>query len=231
MFRLLLKIIPKVIKNSLLGKYKEVVEKDYENHISRLRSKQFNLPRYDLKEKHIKNLKVIENRARLLEFLPKNAVVAELGVDTGDFSSLIIRKTKPQRIHLIDSWDSVRYSSSKKEAVIARFKNEIDDNTLEINEGYSITILEKFDDAYFDWVYIDTDHSYNTTKKELEIAAKKLKKDGIICGHDYYLGNWVGNYKYGVIEAVHEFCVANNWEIIFLTIEQSINPSFAIRKI
>ena len=116
MYKFLLSIIPEKIKNFILGKYKKEIEKKYSNYLFRLRSKQFDLPRYDLKEKHIKNLKVIENRVRLLDFLPKHAVVAELGVDTGEFSSLIISKTTPVKIHLIDSWDSIRYSSAKKEA-------------------------------------------------------------------------------------------------------------------
>ena len=97
--------------------------------------------------------------------------------------------------------------------------------------GNSIDLLTEFEDNYFDWIYIDTNHSYNTTKNELEVAAKKVKDNGLICGHDYIMGNWTSGYKYGVIEALHEFCVLYNWEIIYLTIEQSIPPSFAIRKI
>lgn len=37
----------------------------------------------ELEEKHIKNLKVVLNRNKLLELLPKNAIVAELGVGEG----------------------------------------------------------------------------------------------------------------------------------------------------
>ncbi len=230
MYKFLLRIIPKRIKNSILRKYKEEIEGNYDKYLLSIKAQQFDLPRLDLSQKHIRNLKVIEDRTRLLDFLPKNAVVAELGVDTGDFSSLIISKTKPAKIHLIDSWDTNRYSNSKRESVIARFEKEIENDLLEINTGYSIQVLEKFENNYFDWIYIDTDHSYNTTKHELDIASRKVKNNGIICGHDYYMGNWIAGYKYGVIEAVHEFCFEHNWEIIYLTIEQSIPPSFAIRR-
>ncbi len=37
--------------------------------------------------------------------------------------------------------------------------------------------------------------------------------------------------RYGVIEAVYEFCSKYNWEILFLTTELETNPSFAIKKI
>ena len=58
-----------------------------------------------------------------------------------------------------------------------------------------------------------------------------MKKGGIIAGHDYVHGNWISAFRYGVVEAVHEFCVQFGWEIIYLTIEPTENQSFAIRKI
>ena len=92
------------------------------------------------------------------------------------------------------------------------------------------TALE-FEDGYFDMIYIDTDHSYATTRDELAAYLPKMKPDGIIAGHDYSLGNWVTGYRYGVIEAVHEFCVAHDWELLYLTAEPLERQSFAIRKI
>jgi len=88
-----------------------------------------------------------------------------------------------------------------------------------------------FPDAYFDWIYIDTDHSYPTTRDELAVYESKMKPGGIIAGHDYVMGNWRGSLKFGVIEAVHEFCIARNWELLYVTTEQTTNASFAIRKI
>lgn len=82
-----------------------------------------------------------------------------------------------------------------------------------------------------DWIYIDTDHSYETTRDELRLYASKVKDGGIIAGHDYVKGNWITTYRYGVIEAVHEFCVGNDWELIYLTAEPLESQSFAIRKV
>jgi len=63
------------------------------------------------------------------------------------------------------------------------------------------------------------------------IAFTPIKSGGIIAGHDYTIGNWVDGYRYGVIEAVNEFCVNDDWEMIFLTAETDQYRSFAIRKI
>lgn len=45
------------------------------------------------------------------------------------------------------------------------------------------------------------------------------------------MGNWKKTYRYGVIEAVHKFCVEYSWEMVFLTIDQTENLSFAIKRI
>ena len=47
--------------------------------------------------------------------------------------------------------------------------------------------LEKFDDDYFDWVFIDSNHDYNSTKRELEISHKKVGGEGWILLHDYII--------------------------------------------
>jgi len=86
-------------------------------------------------------------------------------------------------------------------------------------------------DQHLDWVYLDTDHSLETTRKELELLLPKMKAGGIIAGHDYIQGNWVGGIRYGVVEAVREICVNENWELIYVTHELSTNPSFAIKKL
>ncbi|OFX42841.1 MAG: hypothetical protein A2046_03720 [Bacteroidetes bacterium GWA2_30_7] len=190
------------------------------------------IPRINLAEKNISNLKAILSREKLLELLPKNGIVAEIGVWKGDFSEVIIEKTSPRKLHLIDAWSSNRYNDEIRQSVEIKFKTQIKKGQIEINYGLSIDVVDTFNDNYFDWIYIDTDHSYKTTKIELEKFSKKVKPSGIIAGHDYIIGNWNGMVKYGVIEAVYEFCSKNDWEIIYITMEgKGHHPSFAIRKI
>ena len=74
-------------------------------------------------------------------------------------------------------------------------------------------------------------HSYDTTREELARYASKVKRDGIIAGHDYTTGNWNLLNRYGVIEAVHEFCVKYGWKLAYLTVESTENQSFSIKRI
>ena len=189
------------------------------------------IPKYEISDIHIKNAKLITTREELLRILPQNGIVAELGVDEGGFSELILNICNPHKLHLVDFWGSQRYNQNKKKHVENKFKSQINSGLVEINLGYSTEVWKKFKDNYFDWIYIDTDHSYQTTINELETWNSKVKDNGIIAGHDYIIRNWNGMVRYGVIEAVYEFCSKYNWEILYLTMEIDNYPSFAIRKI
>ena len=184
-----------------------------------------------LQQKNIKDLKVVLNRENLLKLLPKNGIITELGVDKGDFSAKIISFTQPKKLYLIDTWDSERYHNNKINYVTKRFQKEIDAGIVTTIRGTSKNELKKFENEYFDWVYIDTSHSYKQTVKELELCRMKVKDGGIIAGHDYCRGNINIALAYGVVQAVNQFCVKNNWEFIYLTHETERNLSFAIKKI
>lgn len=165
------------------------------------------IPKTELSKIHVNNAKLLTTREELLSLLPIGGVVAELGVDQGDFSESILNITKPQKLHLIDSWGSKRYNQKKRTSVENRFSEGVKEKSIEINIGLSTEVVTNFKDNYFDWIYIDTTHSYKTTIEELEAYRTKIKPNGYITGHDFILGNWDGLIRYGVIEAVYEFCV------------------------
>jgi hypothetical protein len=189
------------------------------------------IPKVPLTEKHMRNCELLLNRTALLSKLKKGGKVAEIGVDQGEFSELILKFTEPALLHLIDIWGSETYHAGIFEMVQNKFGKLIENGCVRIHRKLSIEAAEDFQDNYFDWVYIDTDHSYELTRDELIKYALKVKNEGIIAGHDYSMGLWVNSYRNGVIEAVHEFCVLHGWEIIYLTLDPIEVQSFAIRRI
>ena len=188
------------------------------------------IPYILLQEQHIANLKPLLNRNALLQALPANAVVAEVGVAEGGFSQRILKFSSPSKLYLIDAWDAARYSGLHK-TVTTKLKSEIENGQVEIRRGLSTTVLPTFDDNFFDWVFLDTDHTYETTRDELNICQHKVKVGGLICGHDYITGDWKMRNRYGVVEAVNEFCVTQGWEMVFVTHETHRHLSYAIRKL
>jgi hypothetical protein len=197
-----------------------------------MRQKEVNIiPNIPLLTKHIENCQMITNRTELLELLPKNGSVAELGVATGCFSSDILEYNHPKKLHLVDIWGSNRYNEGLLKNIETKFDNKIQSGQIIIHRNLSQQAAQDFQDNYFDWIYIDTTHGYQQTKLELQLYSAKMKPGGIIAGHDYMMGNWSKIFKYGVIEAVHEFCVENNYRFKYLTMDISENQSFAIEKI
>lgn len=179
---------------------------------------------------HTENCRVLPSRDALLQRLARDGVAAEVGAAFGDFTASILMLNKPRCLHLIDSWESSRYEEGLKK-IRTRFEKEITAERLVLNRGYSTDELKKFDDAYFDWVYIDTNHSFGTTFAELELSAKKVKPDGMIAGHDFCTGNVIDPVPYGVIEACAKFCVEHGWQYRYLTLESHGHFSFCLSKI
>jgi len=189
------------------------------------------IPYCELEPKHLRHAVLLANREELLKALPKGGVVAEVGVDEGDFSARILAVANPAKLHLIDVWDSGRYHEGKARKVAERFASELARGAVVIQRGYSTDVLPQFADGTFDWIYIDSDHGYKVTAQELALARTKVKAGGLIAGHDYVTGNYEKGVRYGVVEAVAEFCVRHDWEIRFLTNETHQHRSFAIREI
>ena len=71
-------------------------------------------------------------------------------------------------------------------------------NRIEVIKNDSVSESKKYDNGYFDIVYIDASHEYESVIKDIKHWLPKVKKGGIICGDDY-VGGWPG-----VIKAVNE---------------------------
>ena len=189
------------------------------------------LPNCRFNQENINGCKTVLNRLELIKLMPKNGIVAELGVDKGNFSEIILKNNKPRELHLIDIWDSYNYSKEKYNLVTNKFNDAIKQKEIFINKKLSTIAAKDYQDEFFDWIYIDTDHSYKTTLEELYAWKSKIKKDGFILGHDYISGSLIEGHKYGVMEAVTEFCINEKFKLAFITMDYVENNSFALNRI
>jgi len=178
---------------------------------------------------HVKNCRLVESRAKMLEYLPKDSVVAEVGTQYGLFAEKILSIAKPKKLHLIDyNFDLFKAEVSQQQKTI--FQDGIENGTIELHEGDSSTILAGFPEEYFDWIYIDADHAYEGVCKDISEAYTKVKSDGILVFNDYTNWSVCEIIPYGVAKAVNEFCIANNWEIVFLALQFLGYHDIAIKK-
>jgi hypothetical protein len=175
----------------------------------------------------------IKTREELLDFFPKNSIGAEIGIFKGEFSKLILKKIQPALFYMIDPWEGNIVSGDKNGNNVISIQGELHyashilpefgflPNT-KILRHYS-DIINIFPDEYLDWIYIDAEHSYFNVKNDLYNSFSKVKKGGIISGHDY------NNDMFpGVVRAVTELCNDKQLSISYLTEDGC--PSFYIIK-
>ena len=167
-------------------------------------------------------------------------VVCEIGVFMGEFARFLY-SLEPSELVLIDPFDGWCSSGNQDgNNVINTYLPMVYENmrsgfaknlNIKLERGLSWDVLETYPNEYFDFCYIDSSHSYEGTKRELLLCAKKVKRGGIIAGHDYAINHLKcqHTYEFGVQRAVAEFCAENGWEIVALAFDGCV--SFALKKI
>ena len=183
----------------------------------------------------LREARVFSNREYALELIPTNAVVAEVGVAFGDLSRIIIDKSSPKEFYALDVfsdktkgfWGDNRFEDggvTHLEYYENRFSKEINSGILRIRQGLSWDCLLKFPDDYFDYVYLDAAHDYNSVKKDTEILKRKVKKGGLIQFNDY-----TRNESYGTIPVINEFVNTTNSEVVGYALSMSGYDDIIVR--
>lgn len=167
-------------------------------------------------------------RESFLEILPKGSVGAEFGVFKGLYTREILRVVQPERLHLVDPYRTIYgehfgWSSDHTEQMTLKTRDAHDsaqaivrehdtNGVCEFHIEDDLVFLESVEDGYFDWVYVDTSHTYEHTKRELALLDAKVKPNGLISGHDWREDP--SHRDHGVYLAVSEFCDSHGWEIV-----------------
>jgi hypothetical protein len=154
-------------------------------------------------------------RARLdvlRPYMPTDSVGAELGVFKGSFVDYLL-ETGPKKLYLVDPWfrdfKAWKWAAGDQStlnaymAILEAFRPEIESKVIEPRVEFSQDFLASLPDSHLDWVYIDTVHTYEQTKIELDLAMRKVKRSGYIIGDDYNSSPQA--YHKGVYQAVQEY--------------------------
>jgi hypothetical protein len=158
-------------------------------------------------------------------------IVAEIGVQWGKHASIILEQCRPTKLYLIDCWEfqpgvyeedpaDVRDQNPIYQSVLDRFANV---PSVEIRKMYSLQAASTFPDEYFDWVYIDANHSRAAVWADMKAWWPKVKTNGYLCGHDYINIEFIQ-----VKRTVDEFCATYHAKLHALTREKL--SSWAIKK-
>ena len=155
----------------------------------------------------------------------ENPVGAEIGVYRGELAAHILELHPGLTWYMIDKWDTKPCGDTE---IFTRYKmlyedraKENETETMRITQPYndrcrffgidSITASKRFDDDFFDLVFIDADHTYEAVRADIKAWIPKVKKGGWICGHDYGEYESVTNAVGSILDGFIETDVDHTW--------------------
>lgn len=98
----------------------------------------------------------------------------------------IINSKKDITFDCIDIWDLKIYDIESDDFYHSFLRNTKPvSNIINPKRGYSNDIVHQYKDNSIDFVFIDAEHTYESVKEDLTLWFPKVKRDGIIAGHDY----------------------------------------------
>ena len=130
-----------------------------------------------------------ETFGSLIEKVGPNPTIGELGCHEGSSTKALARIARERKGLLVAiDW----FEGSKVDdrfVVVPGHKEEFWNNMKEFNfvlfpveSGIAASIIK---DETFDFFWIDADHRYHAIKRDIELWLSKVKKGGILAGHDY----------------------------------------------
>lgn len=129
----------------------------------------------------------------------------EVGVARGDNAEMLCREIPGLVLWCVDPW--CEYRGNNRGGSQRKHDNNYNQTVTRL-KPYNVMIIKDtslnavglFKDESLDFVYIDGNHDYKFVLEDIQAWYPKVKKGGIVSGHDYY------QFKdSGIIEAVTEF--------------------------
>jgi hypothetical protein len=169
---------------------------------------------------------------------------AWLGKSTSYMAVEIINSGKNIKFDVIDTWEGSNEEIHKEKI------EELNDNLYDcflknmkpiINKinpikSKSIEASKLYEDNSLDFVFIDASHEYEDVIEDIKCWYPKIKTNGILGGHDYYVcpgvkksvDEFFGNFKINIDDTYHESC--GSWWIEKKLFEKNKKHNYIVKK-
>ncbi|KAL7537419.1 hypothetical protein ACHAXR_007809 [Thalassiosira sp. AJA248-18] len=179
----------------------------------------------------------------------------EVGVQMAHYSAEILsRWHNCTEYHLVDLWGYLENYIDRSNIDQAQQDNHYADamervqpwkEKVHVCKNYTSNCASKYEDEYFDFIYVDARHDFKGVWEDLVNYWPKLKKGGILAGHDYVTNDevlrtgqdWSVNYDgtkdhTGTVVkgAVDTFAITVCRQVTVSYRDKNMFHSFAIRK-
>lgn len=155
---------------------------------------------------------------QMVDRFPSESKFVEVGCWEGRSSlflvSEIFNSKKDIQLYCVDTWKGNKeHAPSRVEGLYGRFVQNMSpfEGKYEIMRMPSSEAAKKFDDESLDFVFLDASHEYEDVKSDIRTWIPKLKKGGILAGHDYFMDGSTGTeVKRAVEDSLSDFDVVGN---------------------
>lgn len=154
---------------------------------------------------------------------------AEIGVRKAEYSEIICKAMPNVKLICVDPWfayrgaDGTKAGGDRQEKYFQYCQRRLSNYDVQFIRKTSQDALNDIADESLDFCYIDAIHDFDSVIMDLLGWIKKVRKGGIISGHDYY-----HYHHFGVIEAINAYTHAHNIPQWYVTGEQ--DPSWFWQK-
>lgn len=167
-------------------------------------------------DKKINEIQLLPRPAiRCVKAVCKGELVgAEIGVLNGENAKNILETLDIKKLFLIDPYEVHDEYLEIKAPVFSTIRNRAEKNTEPFKDKI-VWVRKKSSDAVndipdnLDFVYIDGNHTYKNCLEDIKNYFPKVKKGGVVGGHDYYNMNKAREVK----KAVDEFAEKNKLKV------------------
>lgn len=134
---------------------------------------------------------------------------AEIGVGNGRFSEILCKNIPDLKLYCIDIWEEYKdRSKDYQENIFKQAKEKLSKYNTEIIKKPSIEASLDIKDNSLDFVFIDGDHCFDNVMIDIILWARKVKKGGIVSGHDHMFF-----HNSGTVEAVNKYTEIHKIEL------------------
>jgi hypothetical protein len=159
---------------------------------------------------------------------------AEIGVEQGKFSEVLLRDNPGLKLYCVDAWARYRgYRDHVDQVKLDGFYRATEERLKAYDavlvRGYSMDVVKQFKEDSLDFVYIDANHTLPYVIQDIWQWGRRVRPGGIISGHDYR-GHDRGSYQCHVIDAVQAWTRAYRVDPWFVLGEQYVTANGKTQK-
>jgi predicted O-methyltransferase YrrM len=141
---------------------------------------------------------------------------AEIGVAAGKHAGQMLDAVPDLHLYLVDPYQGYfRYKQELCDKRYAIAQRRLGERSVTFMKMTSLEASQQVEDRSLDFCYIDGDHRFDAVMMDIILWAPKVRRGGIVAGHDFY-----AFYQSGVVDAVYAYVRAHNINSWYITWEK-----------